>query len=161
MMNTIISTYLLIFSAPSTGPSDSWTVHGLWYLKLLKNNKNDINNCRPDHCDGTFDANCDASREHSDIRNILTSFGKTDLLAYMDIYWKDSGGNDESFWSHEWNKHGTCISTLEPSCYSGYTANEEVVDFFQKTVDLFKGLDTYTVGISYFLSNGENEMGNS
>jgi hypothetical protein len=31
---------------------------------------------------------------------------------------------------------------------SGYTAQEEVPDFFQKTVDLFKSLDTYTVRLS-------------
>ncbi len=62
---------------------------------------------RPDHCDGTYDSSCDPSRAQSDIRGVLTSFGKTDLLAYMDIYWKDSGGNDETFWEHEWNKHGT------------------------------------------------------
>jgi len=67
----------------------------------------------------------------------------------MDLYWKDAGGNDESFWSHEWDKHGTCINTLNPSCYNGYTANQEVADFFQKTVDLFKGLDSYTVSILY------------
>lgn len=127
--------------------------------KIPSDNRSDIKKHRPDHCDGTFDANCDASREHSDIRNILTSFGKTDLLAYMDIYWKDSGGNDESFWSHEWDKHGTCISTLKPSCYSGYTANEEVADFFQKTVDLFKGLDTYTVGFCYFMNSLSIEKG--
>jgi ribonuclease T2 len=68
----------------------------------------------------------------------------------MDLYWKDSGGDDESFWEHEWDKHGTCISTLEPSCYTGYTATQEVVDFFQKTVDLFQTLDSYTV--SRFIS---------
>ncbi|MCJ1281429.1 ribonuclease T2-like, partial [Xylographa opegraphella] len=61
----------------------------------------------------------------------------------MDTYWKDEGGNDESFWEHEWGKHGTCYSTLEPSCYVDYTPQEEVVDFFQRTVDLFMELDTY------------------
>lgn len=114
---------------PSTGPSNSWTIHGLW----------------PDHCDGTFDANCDAARAYTNITAILQSYGKTDLLSYMSTYWKDYQGNDESFWEHEWGKHGTCISTLKPSCYTGYTAQEEVPDFFQKTVDLFKGLDSYTV----------------
>jgi len=62
----------------------------------------------------------------------------------MQTYWKDYQGDDESFWEHEWGKHGTCISTLKPSCYTGYTATQEVPDFFQKTVDLFKTLDSYT-----------------
>ncbi|KAF2738288.1 ribonuclease T2 [Polyplosphaeria fusca] len=114
-------------TAPATGPDDSWTVHGLW----------------PDRCDGTYDANCDSSREYTNITNILQSFGKTDLLSYMQTYWKDYQGNDETFWQHEWGKHGTCISTLEPDCYTEHKATEEVVDFFQKAVDLFKGLPSY------------------
>jgi ribonuclease T2 len=63
----------------------------------------------------------------------------------MNKYWKDYQGNDESFWEHEWAKHGTCISTLEPSCYNGYTGQEEVVDYFEKAVSLFQGLDSYKV----------------
>ena len=63
----------------------------------------------------------------------------------MNTYWKDYQGNDESFWEHEWDKHGTCISTLRPSCYTNYVPQEEVVDFFQKTVDLFKTLNSYQV----------------
>lgn len=118
-------------TSPSTGPTNSWTVHGLW----------------PDHCDGTYDANCDTSREYTNITQILKSYGKTDLLSYMDTYWKDYQGNDESFWEHEWAKHGTCISTLKPSCYgSSYTPQQEVVDYFQQAVTLFKTLDSYTVG---------------
>jgi ribonuclease T2 len=61
----------------------------------------------------------------------------------MSLYWKDYQGNDESFWYHEWAKHGTCISTLEPECYNEHKATEEVVDYFQKAVDLFKGLPSY------------------
>ncbi|PMD61182.1 ribonuclease M, partial [Hyaloscypha bicolor E] len=114
-------------TAPSTGPNNSWTIHGLW----------------PDHCDGTYDANCDASREYTNITAILQSYGKANLLTYMNIYWKDYQGSDESFWEHEWDKHGTCISTLNPSCYNGYTGQEEVVDFFEIAVSLFKGLDSY------------------
>ncbi|CZR56972.1 related to ribonucleases [Phialocephala subalpina] len=115
-------------TSPSTGPSNSWTIHGLW----------------PDHCDGTYDSNCDASRAYTNITSILQSYGKTDLLSDMNTYWVDINGDDESFWEHEWSKHGTCISTFKPSCYTGYTAQEEVPDFFQKTVDLFKTLDSYT-----------------
>lgn len=113
---------------PSTGPSNSWTMHGLW----------------PDFCDGSFESNCDSSRTHSNIRQILQQGGGQAALSYMDTYWKDQYGNDESFWSHEWNKHGTCVSTLDPPCYgSSYTPQEEVVDYFQRTVALFQALPTY------------------
>jgi ribonuclease T2 len=61
----------------------------------------------------------------------------------MSTYWKDYQGDDETFWEHEWAKHGTCISTLDPACYGDHKATEEVVDYFQKAVDLFKGLPSY------------------
>lgn len=113
---------------PATGPPDHWTIHGLW----------------PDHCDGTFSQYCDESRQYTNITQILESFNRYDLLNYMNVYWKDDGGDDESFWEHEWGKHGTCISTFNPSCYVDYQPTQEVVDFFQKTVQLFSKLDTYS-----------------
>lgn len=64
----------------------------------------DIPSCRPDHCDGTYDASCDSSRAYTNISAILTSFGETSLLSYMQTYWKDNGGDDETFWEHEWGK---------------------------------------------------------
>ncbi|CAP79036.1 ribonuclease T2-like [Penicillium rubens] len=112
---------------PSTGPKDSWTIHGLW----------------PDNCDGTYEASCDSKRAYSNITAILQDQNLGDLVDYMDEYWVDMNGDNEDFWSHEWNKHGTCINTIEPSCYSDYKAQEEVGDYFQKTVELFKTLDTY------------------
>ena len=56
---------------------------------------------RPDHCDGTYDSNCDAKRAYTNISAILSAAGQTDLLSYMNTYWKDNAGNDESFWEHE------------------------------------------------------------
>ena len=61
----------------------------------------------------------------------------------MNQYWTSNTGSAESFWEHEWGKHGTCISTLEPDCYTSYKPTEEVPDFFQKTVSLFKSLPSY------------------
>lgn len=98
---------------------------------------------RPDHCDGTFDVNCDRTRRYTNITSILSAAGATELLAYMSTYWKDYHGNDEYFWEHEWSKHGTCISTLNTKCYTNYTPQQEVVDFFGATVNLFKALPTY------------------
>jgi len=108
---------------------DSWTIHGLW----------------PDNCDGTWEEYCDPSREYTDVRASIQAAGETALLTYMDRYWKDYQGNDESLWKHEWDKHGTCINTLRTECYSGYSSKEEMVDFFRITVDLFKTLDSYKV----------------
>lgn len=116
-------------AVPAVGPTDSWTVHGLW----------------PDKCDGTYDAYCDTAREYTNMTQILQAAGKTELLSYMNTYWKSNNGDDEGFWEHEWNKHGTCISTMEPECYTSYTPQEEVVAYLEKTVDLFKTLDSYSV----------------
>nr|POE48895.1 ribonuclease t2-like [Quercus suber] len=112
---------------PQTGPVDSWTIHGLW----------------PDNCDGTYQANCDSRRAYTNITQILQAAGQDDLLDYMQTYWPDYQGNDESFWEHEWGKHGTCISTLNPNCYTNYQPTEEVPDFFNKVVSLFKTLPSY------------------
>jgi Ribonuclease T2 family len=57
----------------------------------------------------------------------------------MNTYWLPDRGSAETFWEHEWNKHGTCINTLAPSCYGdSYSPGDEVVDFFSRTVELFK-----------------------
>lgn len=72
----------------------------------------------------------------------------------MHEYWVDIDGDDDSFWAHEWNKHGTCINTIEPSCYQDYEPQQEVGEFFAQVVDLFKGLDTYQVSRRSFLLFG-------
>ncbi|KAJ7700505.1 ribonuclease [Mycena rosella] len=86
--NTSAVSDLCCFQAPgvhpATGPDDSWTIHGLW----------------PDHCDGTFDSTCDASRAYTDLGGLLTAQGSDDTLDFMNTFWKDNNGNDESFWEH-------------------------------------------------------------
>jgi ribonuclease T2 len=128
------------------GPNNTWTIHGLW----------------PDHCDGRYDSVCDCSRsgdcssanrkcnsdtcnrEYSSITDIMQKYGEHELLEYMDQYWKGINGN-EHLWQHEWSKHGTCVSTLEPKCYEGYQSAQEVVDYFRKSVELYKTLPTFEV----------------
>ncbi|TVY93185.1 Ribonuclease Trv [Lachnellula willkommii] len=113
---------------PVTGPDTSWTIHGLW----------------PNNCDGSYSESCDSSRAYTDIKSLLKAAGKTSVLDYMDSYWLSDDEGNEAFWDHEWATHGTCISTLDPSCYSDYTTGEEAVDFFTRVVALFKTLPTYT-----------------
>ncbi|KAM0504500.1 hypothetical protein ACHAP0_002267 [Verticillium nonalfalfae] len=113
-------------SNPATGPDDSWTIHGLW----------------PDNCDGTYEQFCAPEREYTNITAILAAASPCSLK-YMETFWKDQNGNDESFWEHEFNKHGTCMNTLEPSCYPGYTPGQEVVDYVKKTIQVFKTLPSY------------------
>jgi ribonuclease T2 len=98
---------------------------------------------RPDLCDGTYEANCDRSRVYTNISAILTAGGGPDVLSYMQKYWKDYQGDDENLWSHEWSKHGTCVSTLDTKCYTDYRAQQEVVDYFNVTTSLFATLPTY------------------
>ncbi|CAJ0554604.1 Ff.00g131170.m01.CDS01 [Fusarium sp. VM40] len=114
-------------SDPAGGPSDSWTIHGLW----------------PDYCDGTYPQFCDSSREYTNIKSIVSKFLGNSTLSYMDKYWVSEDGNDESLWEHEWDKHGTCISTLEPSCYTNYQTGAEAADYVKRTISLFKTLPTY------------------
>lgn len=115
------------------------------YSPSTQTHHSNTNARRPDNCDGTYQANCDPSRAYTNITEILKAQDRTALLSYMDQYWVDINGDNESFWEHEWGKHGTCLNTIKPTCYTNYQPQEEVGDFFQKVVDLFKGLDTYKV----------------
>lgn len=109
---------------------------------------------RPDHCDGGFDQFCDPKRRYSNISLILIDSGRGDLVDYMSIYWKDFRGDDADLWQHEWNKHGTCISTLEAKCYSEfYYPQQEVVDYFDKTVEMFQKLPSFDV-----CANGKKKL---
>ena len=53
----------------------------------------------------------------------------------------------------EWGKHGTCYSTLNPNCYTNYHQQEEVVDFFTQTTNLFQSLPTYEVSMLLLVTN--------
>ena len=49
-----------------------------------------------------------------------------------------------TIFKHEWSSHGTCYSTLKPSCLPpGSPRGTEAVYFFQRVVELFKQLPTY------------------
>ncbi|KAJ8702195.1 hypothetical protein PTI98_000934 [Pleurotus ostreatus] len=99
-------------TAPPTGPTDSWTIHGLW----------------PDNCDTSFEQNCDPSRAYTNIPSLLIKNEAADVLEFIRQYWVDINGQNERFWEHEWSKHGTCMSTLEPKCLPAGSSRGAEVD---------------------------------
>ncbi|KAK9237168.1 ribonuclease T2-like protein [Lipomyces kononenkoae] len=115
--------------APAVGPSDKWTLHGLW----------------PDNCDGSYEQFCDSTRIVNSIETIFQTAGATELLTSMRETWKSNSGNDDSLWTHEWNKHGTCISTIAPKCYGPEeNVTAPMVEYFARAVDLHMTLDTFS-----------------
>ncbi|KAK8091012.1 ribonuclease T2-like protein [Apiospora phragmitis] len=107
---------------PVTGPEDSWTMHGLW----------------PDNCDGSFESNCDKNRAYKNITQILQGSARTPSRVLEGL-----PGRRRDLLEHEFGKHGTCISTLEPTCYADYQPTQEVGDYFTRAVGLFKDLPTH------------------
>ncbi|KAK9469304.1 ribonuclease T2-like protein [Lipomyces arxii] len=115
--------------APAVGPNDKWTLHGLW----------------PDNCDGSFEQFCDHTRVVDSIETVFQTAGTTELLTAMRDSWLSNSGHNDGLWTHEWNKHGTCISTLHPKCYgSDDSAISPIVEYFSQAVDLHSTLDTFS-----------------
>ncbi|RYP58256.1 hypothetical protein DL769_009049 [Monosporascus sp. CRB-8-3] len=98
--------------------------------------------CRPNDCNGAWERFCDNGGRYENITAILEYFAPQ-TLEFMETYWKDNRGNDERFWAHEFNKHGTCVSTLDPECYDAYRPTQEVADYFTRAVGVFKTLPSY------------------
>ncbi|CEI90297.1 Putative Ribonuclease T2 family protein [Rhizopus microsporus] len=114
---------------PGYGPNDEFTIHGLW----------------PDKCDGTYAPSngCDSSRNLSNIASVIKSANGT-LYNRMNTFWPSYKGDNNVFWSHEWNKHGTCVSTLRPTCYGDkYVKYQEIPEYFEKALDLRDEYDVY------------------
>ncbi|CAR28528.1 hypothetical protein ZYGR_0S01610 [Zygosaccharomyces rouxii] len=130
------------------GPLNSLTIHGLW----------------PDNCGGGYQQFCDSSALISDVPSILNSdqfngdehgleYSGSELLEIMQRYWKGLRGHDESLWIHEYNKHGTCVKTIRPNCYSRWDNQQikqsdqdyhrqSVYDYYRISYNLYKKLNT-------------------
>lgn len=111
---------------PPIGANDTFTLHGIW----------------PNLCYNNYLQFCDDSLEVSKIREIVGKFDPQ-LVKDLDQYWKNINGNDDSLWEHEFNKHGTCVNTIKPSCYVDYEPFKNVYDYFKVAMNLYKTLPTF------------------
>lgn len=116
---------------PPFGEDDSFTIHGMW----------------SDNCDFTYPQFCNNSLAiRKSIKSIISDdFQDPELYSSMSQNWVSNNKNDkESLWLHEFNKHGTCMSTISPQCYKPeYKMNQNVYDYFKITMNLYKKLDTF------------------
>ncbi|CAO3607476.1 unnamed protein product [Cunninghamella blakesleeana] len=125
---------LVVFTlqwVPGYGPRDEFTIHGLW----------------PDTCSGgrAPRRGCDRSRISNTIGQVIKS-KDFNLYQRMQAVWPSYKGDNNWFWSHEWNVHGTCVSTLLPRCYGEkYAKYDDVVEYFQQTLDLHQDYDIFGV----------------
>lgn len=78
---------------PTTGkPEADFGIHGLW----------------PNYNDGTYPSNCDSNNPYDQSE-------VSDLISRMQQEWPTlacPSGTGSSFWSHEWDKHGTCSESI-------------------------------------------------
>ncbi|KAF9370713.1 ribonuclease T2-like, partial [Podila verticillata] len=137
---------------PGLGPSDEFTLHGLF----------------PDTCGGGIVGNCDPSREHDDVESRLSSYPhpRVRFMQDMEDYWssyKKTSNNqpaNNDFWSHEWNTHGTCVSTLNPNCFDDFTQDQDLYMFFDRTLALRKEFDIFPALAKANITPGAGAMYN-
>ncbi|EPS67237.1 hypothetical protein M569_07540, partial [Genlisea aurea] len=99
---------------PTAGkPPPDFGIHGLW----------------PNYNDGTYPSNCDPS-------NPFHLSQIWDLVPEMEQNWASlacPSGNGTTFWSHEWNKHGTCSESVlnQHSYFSAALELKRKIDLLQ------------------------------
>lgn len=87
----------------------SYQIHGLW----------------PQYNATSWPENC-GGPVYEEITN-------TTLLNQMNAEWANCNQPPSSLWSHEWNKHMTCVVKQYPNKYTQTTLFQQVLDLFRET----------------------------
>ena len=78
-----------VFKCPSKPTGAYMTLHGLW----------------PERTDGSYPQSCGGSFDPSKIQKLLPA---------LNTYWPSLNGPSDTFWQHEYEKHGTCCTDVFP-----------------------------------------------
>lgn len=120
-----------------------FTMHGIW----------------PDTCSGGFGpangcdgrvSGCVSGAPCPKMSNYLDQYPA--LKADMRTYWPTAASNDnEYFWAHEWDKHGTCHNSFKAACSLGTCSSNSWVstctdkyDYFSHGLNMRKTNDLYS-----------------
>ncbi|CAL5396274.1 unnamed protein product [Camellia sinensis] len=125
---------------PTTGkPAADFGIHGLW----------------PNYNDGSYPSNCDPNSPYD-------QSAISDLISRMQDNWPTlacPSGDGSTFWSHEWDKHGTCSeSVLDQHSYFKSALN------LKSNIDLLQILQSAGInpdGGSYSLSSIKGAIKNA
>ncbi|ETS62049.1 hypothetical protein PaG_03606 [Moesziomyces aphidis] len=119
----ILSTQFWTSNAPdpaNNGPKDSTTIHGFGIPEYTG----------------------------AQIVDVMAKYDPA-LKAYYDKYFKDLNGDAPSFLEHEYNKHGTCYTTMRPTCQPKLPwisqADFAVLNYFRQIAHKFAELPTYDI----------------
>lgn len=109
---------------PGVQPVTGWLLHGLWP---------EFNNGSwPEYCDKDAPFNMSAIE---------------DMLPELQEYWPSLVSPDqESFWNHEWTRHGTCAEKLTPTEHA----------YFRLVLNLREKFDVYKILISKSITPNSN-----
>ncbi|KAG0252101.1 ribonuclease T2-like, partial [Actinomortierella ambigua] len=92
-----------------------------------------------------------------DIERRLSAYpGGGVLVDEMRTFWPSKYEDDSAFWSHEWSKHGTCVSSIAPQCTPGMPQNYDLFTFFNTTLGLRAQYNLYQALAAQGIAPGSN-----
>ena len=112
------------------------TENKFYYLSLIKekNNQFSIHGLWPQYSLNSYPSYC--KEVQFDIDKVKY------LLPELNKYWYSNRSNNDDFWKHEYQKHGSCV-------FSPITEEQ----YFKKTLDLYKEAINKNLPEKYFDSN--------
>ena len=112
-------------------PKNIWTIHGLW--------PNYKNGTIPKWCNGKNDIDIEIKNQS--------------LYDYMVHYWPGLMSTNESFWGHEYNRHGYCYNQRNNISVYDYET------FFLKVIEIYQKYDLQNIFINILNIRGDSTKG--